>query len=218
METNMFKETNIRKNDPKEIDLGINAWVIKLGGSLYNSKYLTQWLHAINECTLKQMVIVPGGGPFADQVRRADEQFNLKEAHSHSMAVLAMQQYGAVFASLCPALALANSKEKIQHEWSNNKVPIWEPYEQVRDQCKLDKSWDITSDSLALWLANSLEIKNVLFVKSSKEVIDNASIAALTDSQCIDTNVQKLSEKYQINIQFLHKSKVLDLANTLNGN
>ena len=194
------------------------AWVIKIGGSLYNSKYLTMWLNEISECSLKQIVIVPGGGPFADQVRKADEKFGLEEIHSHNMAVLAMQQYAAVCASLCPTLELANSIDKIHNAWGNEKAAIWEPYETVRDQCRLDKTWEVTSDSLAIWLANVLEIKNVLFVKSSEKVLDKANIDSLTNNKCIDSTVQKLSEECQINLQFLHKSKVADLANKLNEN
>jgi aspartokinase-like uncharacterized kinase len=196
----------------------MNAWVIKIGGSLYDSKYLIRWLTAISECSIKQIVIVPGGGPFADQVRRADEKFSLKAVHSHNMAVMAMQQYGAVLASLCTSLILANSKDKINQAWANEKVAIWEPYDLVQDQCRLDKTWEVTSDSLALWLADVLEIKNVLLVKSSKKVLEDASIASLTNNKCIDTSVQKLSEKYQLNIQFLHKSKIDNLHELLYAN
>lgn len=193
----------------------MSAWVIKIGGSLYDSKYLSQWLKTINECSFKRIVIVPGGGPFADQVRRADKRFGLEEARSHNMAVMAMQQYGEVLASLCPTLALASSKEKIHHAWANKKAVIWEPYDLVQDQCGLDKNWQVTSDSLALWLADFLEIKNVLFVKSSKKVLDDASIATLMNAKCVDATAQRLAEKYQLNIQFLHKSKTDNLHRVL---
>ena len=184
----------------------MNAWVIKIGGSLYNSEQLSQWLTAINECPYKQLIIVPGGGPFADQVRHTDEKFGLKAFHSHNMAVMAMQQYGTLLASLAPDLILANSKDNIHQAWANKKAVIWEPYELIRDECMLEKSWQVTSDSLSLWLANYLGVRNVLLVKSSEKVVDNASIATLTKSKCIDENVQKLSELYQLDIRFLHKS------------
>lgn len=196
----------------------MNKWVIKIGGSLYDSEHLVKWLSNISICSQKQIVIVPGGGPFADQVRYADEKFNLKELHSHHMAVMAMQQYGTLLASLCPELELANSIEKIHRAWDKDKSVIWEPYELIRDECKLDKTWEITSDSLALWLADYLQIKNILYVKSSKIVENNASIASLVDNECIDANVKCLSEKYSLNIHFLHKSKAENLNNILSRN
>lgn len=39
------------------------------------------------------VLIVPGGGPFADSVRVADEKFGIGAEASHWMAVLSMEQY-----------------------------------------------------------------------------------------------------------------------------
>jgi len=192
------------------------AWVIKIGGSLYNSKYLTQWLHTISKVADRKILIVPGGGPFADQVRHADEKFNLCPDHSHNMAVMAMQQYGHLFASLCPEFVLAGSKEKLDKAWKDKKIAIWEPYELVRDQCTLAKSWQVTSDSLAVWVSNLFEIGNVLLVKSSKQVLEITSLDKLKEKECIDATVQSLLEQYQINLQIIHKSQVDNLPRFFN--
>ena len=47
-------------------------WVIKLGGSLLSSESLKEWLSVIVKHGAGKLVIVPGGGIFADKVR--DEQ------------------------------------------------------------------------------------------------------------------------------------------------
>jgi len=135
----------------KDSSLSADAWIIKIGGSLYNSKYLIHWLDAISSYSSKNLIVVPGGGPFADQVRQADDKFNLDQCCAHNMAILAMQQYGNMLVSLCPRLIAVNSVEKIRQVWGSSKTAVWEPYEMVRDQYNLDKSWDVTSDSLALW-------------------------------------------------------------------
>ncbi|OZA05848.1 MAG: uridylate kinase, partial [Methylophilaceae bacterium 17-44-8] len=44
-------------------------WVIKLGGSLLGTDELQQWLSCIAEYGDGRVVIVPGGGVFADTVR-----------------------------------------------------------------------------------------------------------------------------------------------------
>lgn len=192
------------------------AWAIKIGGSLYDSKYLVQWLDILYQITSKKIIIIPGGGPFADQVRQADEKFRLNQIQVHNMAVMAMQQYGNMLVSLCPDMMAANSVEKIHAVWDESKVAIWEPYEMVRDECELDKSWKVTSDSLAVWLASKLKINNLLLVKSSKQVLEETSLSALTASKCIDPELQKLVTNYQIKIHFLHKSKSGELADLLN--
>lgn len=194
-----------------------NSWAIKIGGSLYNSKYLVQWLNAISKYSSKNIIIVPGGGPFADQVRFADEKFNLDQAHAHNMAVMAMQQYGHLLASLCPVLTVANSIEKVRQAWNESKSVIWEPYEIVRDQCRLDKTWDVSSDSLAVWLASILGIKNLLLVKSSKQVLDTTDLEILAKDKCIDPALQKLASNYQVDIHILHESKLNDIHELLNS-
>ncbi len=196
----------------------IDAWAIKLGGSLYGSKYLIEWLNAINQCSNKKIVIIPGGGPFADQVRLADEKFALNPDRSHHMAILAMQQFGYLLASICPDLVVANSKEKIFQTWDISKAVIWEPFDMVRDQCVLDKTWSITSDSLAVWLAGILGIRNLLLIKSSKQVLETTELTELTQSGCVDTGLQELASNYHININVLHKSKANNLHHFLNSN
>ncbi|MDH3607651.1 MAG: uridylate kinase [Gammaproteobacteria bacterium] len=195
--------------------LSSETWAIKIGGSLYNSHYLVQWLDAISECSSKKIAIIPGGGPFADQVRLADEKFNMDQASSHGMAVMAMQQYGSLLASQCVGLATARTTEQIHQAWSESKAVIWEPYEMVRDQCTLDKTWDITSDSLAVWLTSILEIKNLLLIKSSKQVLETTNLEILAKNGCIDPALQELVNNYQIDIHVLHKSKVKNLYEML---
>ncbi len=195
-----------------------DAWAIKIGGSLYNSKYLVECLEVIKKCSDKNIVIIPGGGPFADQVRLADKKFSIKPYYSHQMAVLGMQQFGYLLASRCTEMVLANSTEKINQAWGVSKAVIWEPYEMVRDQCRLDQTWEVTSDSLAAWLANVLNIRNLLLIKSSKIVLETTNLDELARSRCIDIGLQKLVDLYQINTQVLHKSKSTNLSQLLNSN
>lgn len=200
----------------KGSSLYTDAWAIKLGGSLYDSKYLIECLEVIRKCSDKKVVIIPGGGPFADQVRLADEKFSLKPNHSHDMAILAMQQFGYLLASMSPDLVLANTTKKINQAWDASQVVIWEPYEMVRDQCRLDKTWSVTSDSLAAWLAHILGISNLLIIKSSKTVLNTTELDDLAQSKCLDMGLQKLVNDYQLNAHILHKSKTRDLSELLN--
>lgn len=194
-----------------------DAWAIKLGGSLYNSRYLVECMEDIRQCSQQNVVIIPGGGPFADQVRLADEKYSIHSPHSHHMAILAMQQFGYLLASICPDFVLANSKEKITQAWNVSKTVIWEPYEMVRDQCTLEKTWDVTSDSLAAWLASILGIRNMLLIKSSKTVLETSELTELVRTECVDAHYPGLAKKYLINTHFLHKSKTKNLSQLLNS-
>ena len=62
-------------------------WVVKLGGSLAYSPELPHWLSALAHT---DAVIVPGGGPFADTVRDAQQIWRFDDATAHAMALLAI--------------------------------------------------------------------------------------------------------------------------------
>ncbi len=183
-------------------------WVIKIGGSLYNSEYLVKWLNTLGNCNKQNIIIVPGGGPFADQVRLVDQQYGLDQVLAHNMAVLGMQQFGYLMASLCPKLCIAETKEQIHACWNQAKVAIWEPYDMVRRYCKLEKSWDVTSDSLAAWLASFLSVDHLLFVKSSEITLAKPTIAELANQCCIDPALPRLLAEMNISIHFMHKTQV----------
>ena len=63
--------------------------VVKLGGSFAGSVELPAWLDALARCA-GRVVVVPGGGPFAEAVRAAQPKMRFDDHAAHRMAVLAM--------------------------------------------------------------------------------------------------------------------------------
>src|SRR5882757_2855389 len=77
--------------------------VLKLGGSLASSGGLTACLAALG--TLRgEIVVVPGGGFFADAVRAAQPRFGFSDRAAHHMAILAMEQYALLLVDRLPRL------------------------------------------------------------------------------------------------------------------
>ena len=68
--------------------------LIKLGGSLTKDRNVLEGLCREIEKLSENfhLLIVPGGGDFADIVRVYDKKFNLPAEVSHKMAALAMDQ------------------------------------------------------------------------------------------------------------------------------
>ncbi len=87
--------------------------VVKLGGSHARSPWLTDWLRAIAE-DARRVVVVPGGGPFADAVRDLQPVMGFDDAAAHDMGLLAMAQYGRALASLAEAFVLADTLDAIE--------------------------------------------------------------------------------------------------------
>src|SRR5215470_12428411 len=129
---------------------GCRPTIIKLGGSFAFSACLRDWITAIATCA-GRVVIVPGGGPFADTVRMAQAQIGFDERAAHRMGLLAMEQYGCAIKSLHEKLALAETLDSIHCSLTEGKVPIWVSSRMVLGVSDIPQSWDVTSDSLAAW-------------------------------------------------------------------
>src|SRR5882672_7935642 len=125
--------------------------VVKLGGSHAFSEHLAGWIEAIVDCA-GHVIVVPGGGPFADAVRDAQPKIGFSDAAAHHMALLAMEQYGCALASLNGTFVLADSLAAIRQALAATQVPVWMP-SRMALAADIPASWDITSDSLAAWLS-----------------------------------------------------------------
>jgi len=141
-------------------------WVVKLGGSLANSKELPRWVEVIATAGAGKVVLVPGGGPWADDVREAQRREGFDDRVAHRKALRAMEQHGRVLAETRPAFVTADSIASIREVLKKNQVPIWMPYEMVVADPSIPENWDVTSDSLAAWLAEKLNASELLLVKS----------------------------------------------------
>src|SRR5207302_4949844 len=104
-----------------------------------------------------RVVVVPGGGPFADAVRAAQAKMGFDDGASHQMALLAMEQYGCALASLSAGWLPAASAAAIRRALDADKIPVWFPTRMVRRAPDVPCSWDVTSDSLARGLQGTSE-------------------------------------------------------------
>jgi 5-(aminomethyl)-3-furanmethanol phosphate kinase len=140
--------------------------IVKLGGSHATGPHLRDWLTAI-AAEAGSIVITPGGGPFADAVRTAQASIGFDDRAAHAMALMAMAQFGSALESLNPALRLAASRSAIFRALKGCKVPVWSP-ERMARAATLPETWELTSDSLAAWLAGALGASRLVLVKHGR--------------------------------------------------
>ncbi|MCW2241300.1 amino acid kinase family protein [Azospirillum canadense] len=138
-------------------------WVVKLGGSLWRAPELRRWLEILAAARRVRVVIVPGGGPFADAVREAQPALGFGDRAAHRMALLAMEQYGTALADLEPRLNPARTIADLRGQPSPT---VWMPLP-LAESADVAESWDVTSDTLAVWLAGALAASCAVLVKSA---------------------------------------------------
>jgi aspartokinase-like uncharacterized kinase len=141
-------------------------WVVKVGGSLAGDESLKHWLDVLAERGGGRVVLVPGGGEFADLVRDAQEAFGFSDAVAHRMAILAMEQFGLMLSGLRPELMPVESLDALHAVVRHGRVPVWLPATMTKGALELPANWDVTSDSLAAWLASILNAERLVLVKT----------------------------------------------------
>lgn len=162
-------------------------WIVKLGGSLLGSPELKGWLDALTQYGDGKVVIVPGGSIFANAVREAQIKTGINDATAHQMAVVAMDQYATLMTGLNANLVTASSELEIAERGWQHRAVVWKPSVMVLADKDLPMSWDLTSDSLAAWLATKLNAQHLLVVKSmppshvKKMDVRNLTLAGVVD-------------------------------------
>lgn len=177
-------------------------WIVKLGGSLATAETLPLWLEMLDDYGRGNVVIVPGGGPFAELVLKSQEFWHFDDSSAHFMALLGMAQYGLMLSGMCPSLIPVEVESDMRQVLERDGVPIWLPTLMVNDDVSIEHSWDVTSDSLAAWLARRVKASHLLLVKSTP--LDVPSIST-----------HDLSVRGIVDAAFLHYARQADFSITI---
>jgi probable H4MPT-linked C1 transfer pathway protein len=141
--------------------------VVKVGGGLLaHAGCLDAVLAVLADIARdRPLLIVPGGGPFADAVRDQDRQHRLTDDAAHWMAILAMDQYAHLIASRLPQAVVVTDETGIADVIRRGRIPVLAPSTWMQRADPLPHSWDVTSDSIAAWVAGETGARRLLLIK-----------------------------------------------------
>ncbi|GAA4525113.1 hypothetical protein GCM10023174_09390 [Chelativorans composti] len=159
--------------------------VVKVGGSTVSDARLLEWVGILGKSRLP-LVIVPGGGPFADQVRRTQEQIGFSDEAAHVMAIQGMDQFGVMLCDLCERFRPARAQNQIQQVLEEGNIPVWLPSDMTVGRRDIPASWNVTSDSLAAWLAGQIGAKALLLIKQVRGLRAYDTVARLQELGIVD--------------------------------
>lgn len=187
--------------------------VLKVGGSLQHGALqhgalqhgagLTALCREISRLAERcRLLVVPGGGIFADQVRNIYRQYSLNETAAHRMALLAMDQYGYLLNQLITGSSLISGLTFADRAAHSGRAEILLPAALVNQDDALPHSWNVTSDSIAAWIAHRVQCNRLILLK------DVDGLLTVTDPPRLisELTVQQLAEhnggvdKYLFNI------------------
>lgn len=146
--------------------------VCKIGGSLGKPEVLRPLLRTLEALRAEhRLLVVPGGGSFADLVRTEAAVFHLGETAAHWMAILAMDQYGYLLADLGHATRTVRTSTEIEDALGDGAVPILLPSTLLLGADPLPHSWEVTSDAIAAHLAVSFGAELLVLLKDVDGVL-----------------------------------------------
>jgi 5-(aminomethyl)-3-furanmethanol phosphate kinase len=142
--------------------------VVKVGGGLAREAgdaALRRLCRAIGDAGARHpLLVVPGGAAFADAVREHDSRFGLEAGTSHRMAILAMDQFGWLLSDLIPGGVPCTDLAAARAAGARGRVPILLPAALLGSD-PLPVSWEVTSDSIAAWVAGGEPAARLVLVK-----------------------------------------------------
>jgi aspartokinase-like uncharacterized kinase len=140
--------------------------LIKVGGSLWSQPDLRtfagQWAAAAGR---HRLLFIAGGGIIADQIRMLDACLQLGDSTAHWMAILAMDQGACLLADCLPDAVLTQDLATAAQVAAAGRAAILAPSNLLRQIDPLPHSWQVTSDSLAAWLAGYAGIELLVLLK-----------------------------------------------------
>jgi aspartokinase-like uncharacterized kinase len=192
--------------------------VIKVGGSLMNNPYQLKQILKIISVVAEQrsVVVVPGGGAFADQIRDLHTRRYLSNSDAHWLAIRCMDLNGSIMADFQSSLSLYPGADALE-KWTEGESFIIQPYELLKSYDRLPHSWDVTSDSIAFWMGIQGDSDAVILLKSinpyvrwlkvvqsETEAVKPESFQYLVSKEIIDRYMAQLYSKFKGNLYVMN--------------
>jgi 5-(aminomethyl)-3-furanmethanol phosphate kinase len=151
--------------------------VIKVGGSLLDwpelPSRLTRFLQERRQTSPGiRDVLLCGGGPFVDSIRRLDRVHHLGDYACHRLALQGMDLAGTVLLCMLPRAMGVDRTEMLDLKWKPDDIPLFLT-SMILDELEeeqaspLPQSWDVSSDTIAAWIAGQLKAQSLVLLKSA---------------------------------------------------
>jgi aspartokinase-like uncharacterized kinase len=133
--------------------IGKMKMIIKLGGSLQGKgREIIRFLSDYAEKKDHTVIIIPGGGHFVKRIKELSELEVISDDAAHWMAVLGMHQYGFFLAD-GSGIEIVESMEELSNVVH---IGVLLPYNILKDDDTLPHTWNVTSDTIAAFVAHKV--------------------------------------------------------------
>jgi hypothetical protein len=132
--------------------IAIIKQVVKIGGSLF-PRYAIDLAERLKST---DSLIILGGGEFANLIRKYDAEMNFSDGANHWTAIDCMDIIAKLVNDKVESAELAFSIDEANKLSNKGFTPIFVVSEFLKKENPFECSWDVTSDSIAAYVAHVL--------------------------------------------------------------
>lgn len=151
--------------------------IVKIGGKILEDEHnlldTISQLKLILDDFINRIVIIPGGGSYANLVREIDNKMNIGDTLAHWMAILAMNTQGKKLINKFSEIEGVDYINILEESIQDKKIFLFLPYDYLQRNDELPHSWDVTSDSITIYLAHKFGLKKCYLIKDIDGIIDS---------------------------------------------
>lgn len=187
---------------PEEAPVQGASLVIKLGGSLSREGRAADALAEVTSAADEvRALVLSGGGAEVDEVRDAVRRGDMEGSEAYWAAVRALDRMSAALvaayeASRSPGrVRLCGDLPSARRAWDEGRLPVLTPYPVVRSVPDFPVDWQMTSDSIAAWMAFRVDADDLVLAKArpprsptrvAEDGVPTASASALVEESLVD--------------------------------
>ncbi|MFX0000054.1 MAG: hypothetical protein ACFE9Q_06295 [Candidatus Hodarchaeota archaeon] len=190
--------------------------LFKIGGKILEdfdnlNSTISQLRQILKEKLVQKIILIPGGGSFANFIRKVYSELKFTEELAHWMGIISMNYNGIELSKKFPELEVVEDFNELKK--SHKNFCLFLPFQFLKEKDKLPHNWDATSDSITLYLAKELGLKECFLVKDVDGVISdkNQVIKEISTSEFKKMkNLGKLAKLPPNSEELKERSKPID--------
>ncbi|MBD3338398.1 MAG: hypothetical protein GF353_04785, partial [Candidatus Lokiarchaeota archaeon] len=145
-----------------------NIILAKIGGKILNNKksvdsVISQFENLYTKHYATKIILIPGGGVYADFIRLLDKKLGFSVEQAHWMAIYAMNQNGIELCEKYRDFSCESDFSIIKAR--SQGLYVFLPYNYLFEIDSLPHSWQVTSDSIAMFIAIKLGLNYCYLIK-----------------------------------------------------
>ncbi len=176
--------------------------LLKIGGKILDRSddlisTISQLTQLYEDDTLHKIIIIPGGGTTANFVREIYSEFKMTDSEAHWLAIFSMNFNGKILQYKFPHLDSTESLVKLKD--ITRCFTIFLPYKLLREEDLLPHSWNVTSDSITLYIAHKLGLSECFLIKDVDGIYDkeNHLIELIKSKELMNLKVENYLAKIE---------------------